>query len=313
MRACLPTASALRPTRHTHRGVRIQRVRRSSAPACAGSTSPSATSEAPAGVVKSTSWSPRQVDRRRGVPEVDHDRHRTALHHQGARVLVDVHVDPAHVRVGELGRARGAARPAGGRPRAAPRGGPCRARPSRAWSARTSPGPAGRARPRGPSPSARTPRSGPRRSPVPSSGSGCEVKNWNGVDAAHSSPWKSIGVNGPGQGQQRRAGELVVVERLGDPVAAGAVADLVVVLAADHQPPGRHRARCRSARRGRGRGTTRTCRRGRSPLAAPSPAPTAARSRRSSRRSRRSAPRARRGGSRRSTARRARSRRPRAG
>ena len=31
----------------------------------------------------------------------------------------------------------------------------------------------------------------------PRSGSGCEVKNWNGVDAPHSSPWKSIGVNGP--------------------------------------------------------------------------------------------------------------------
>ncbi len=30
-----------------------------------------------------------------------------------------------------------------------------------------------------------------------SSGSSCEVKNWNGDDAAHSSPWKSIGVNGP--------------------------------------------------------------------------------------------------------------------
>ena len=23
------------------------------------------------------------------------------------------------------------------------------------------------------------------------------MKNWNGVEAAHSSPWKSIGVNGP--------------------------------------------------------------------------------------------------------------------
>ena len=30
-----------------------------------------------------------------------------------------------------------------------------------------------------------------------SSGSSWEVKNWNGVDAAHSSPWNSIGVNGP--------------------------------------------------------------------------------------------------------------------
>ncbi len=32
---------------------------------------------------------------------------------------------------------------------------------------------------------------------MPSSGSSWEVKNWNGVAAAHSSPWKSIGVNGP--------------------------------------------------------------------------------------------------------------------
>ena len=31
----------------------------------------------------------------------------------------------------------------------------------------------------------------------PSSSSGWEVKNWNGVVAAHSSPWNSIGVNGP--------------------------------------------------------------------------------------------------------------------
>ena len=95
-----------------------------------------------------------------------------------------------------------------------------RARTSRASSARRSPGPAGRARRPGPSPSARTPRSGPRRSPCPSSGSGWEVKNWNGVDAAHSSPMNSIGVNGPAQGQQRRAGQLVVVEVLGEPVAA---------------------------------------------------------------------------------------------
>ncbi len=32
---------------------------------------------------------------------------------------------------------------------------------------------------------------------VPRSGSGWEVKNWKGAEAAHSSPWKSIGVNGP--------------------------------------------------------------------------------------------------------------------
>jgi hypothetical protein len=32
---------------------------------------------------------------------------------------------------------------------------------------------------------------------VPRSASGCEVKNANGDVAAHSSPWKSMGVNGP--------------------------------------------------------------------------------------------------------------------
>ena len=112
------------------------------------------------------------------------------------------------------------------------------------------------------------------------------------------------------QGQQRGAGQLVVVEVLGQPVAAGAVADLVVVLAADDEPPGRQVRRCRRARRGRVRGTTTTCRRGRSRARTPWPAPTAARSRRSSRRSRRSARRAARGGSRRSTGRRARSRPP---
>ena len=51
----------------------------------------------------------------------------------------------------------------------------------------------------GPSPSARTPRSGPRRVASPSSGSGCEVKNCHGVDAPHSSPMNSIGVNGAEQ------------------------------------------------------------------------------------------------------------------
>ena len=44
----------------------------------------------------------------------------------------------------------------------------------------------------------------------------------------------------PGERQQGGAGELVVVEVLGEPVAAGAVADLVVVLVGHHEPPGRH-------------------------------------------------------------------------
>ena len=51
------------------------------------------------------------------------------------------------------------------------------------------------------------------------------------------------------QGQQRRARQLVVVEVLGQPVAASAVADLVVVLAAHDEPPGSASARCRSAAR----------------------------------------------------------------
>ena len=43
-----------------------------------------------------------------------------------------------------------------------------------------------------------------------------------------------------GQRQQRGAGDLVVVEVLGRAVAAGAVADLVVVLVGDHEAPRRH-------------------------------------------------------------------------
>ena len=184
-------------------------------------------------------------------------------------------------------------------------------RPSRAWTARTSRGPAGRAPPPGPSPSARTPRSGPRRSPRPSSRLGVggeELERRRGCPLlAHEQHRRERAR----QRQQRGAGQLVVVEVLGQPVAAGAVADLVVVLAAHDQPPGRHRARCRS-------GTP--CSRPRNDDQVPSwkkPAlahlrqrAPAARSRRSSRWSRRSARRAARGGSRRSTARRARSRPP---
>src|SRR3712207_8790207 len=44
----------------------------------------------------------------------------------------------------------------------------------------------------------------------------------------------------PAQRQQRGARELVVVEPLGQPVTPGAVADLVVVLVADDEPPGGH-------------------------------------------------------------------------
>ena len=75
----------------------------------------------------------------------------------------------------------------------------------------------------------------------PSSGSGCEVKNWNGRRGGPLLALEQHRRERPGQGQQRGAGQLVDVEHLGGAVAAGAVADLVVVLVADHQPPGRHR------------------------------------------------------------------------
>ena len=47
---------------------------------------------------------------------------------------------------------------------------------------------------------------------MPSSGSGWEVKNWNGVEAAHSSPWNSIGVNGPARVSSAAQHQLVLVE-----------------------------------------------------------------------------------------------------
>ena len=157
-------------------------------------------------------------------------------------------------------------------------------------------------------------RSAPRRSPGRARGSGCEVKNWNGVDAPHSSPMNSIGVNGPHRVSSSGAGQLV--RRRGARSA------------------GRRGRGCRS---GRGSGCSTTSRQvgscvgvdrdavvalaERRPRAVVEEAllahlrqrRRAARSRRSSRWSRRSAPRAGRGGSRRSTGRPARSRRPRVG
>ena len=57
------------------------------------------------------------------------------------------------------------------------------------------------------------------------------MKNWNGVDAAHSSPWKSIGVNGPASVSRAAQASWSSSSAVDDPVADGAVADLVVVLA----------------------------------------------------------------------------------
>ena len=188
-------------------------------------------------------------------------------------------------RVGQLG----AAAPQRGQPpvdrRAAGRAGPRPARPSPASSARTSRGPAGRGPRRGPSPCARTPRLRPSAVALASSGSGWEVKNWNGVDAAHSSPMNSIGVNGRAERQQRpRTASWPSSRFCGEPVAD-----------ARGCRPGRGsgcRPRSREAghRRGveraavvAGRGTTSTCRRGRSRCSQHlAPALAAARSRRSS-------------------------------
>ena len=88
----------------------------------------------------------------------------------------------------------------------------------------------------------------PARTASASSGSSCEVKYCHGVDAAHSSPMKSIGVNGevstsaaatlarPGRHSRRQ------------PVAHRAVADLVVGLGVAEEPPPRHPRRGRPAR-----------------------------------------------------------------
>ena len=82
-----------------------------------------------------------------------------------------------------------------------------------------------------------------------SNGSMWSVKNWNGCDSPYSSPMKSSGV--------RREEDDRLRARAGasgrQPVADGAVADLVVVLRADDEPLARPvgRARGRSARASR--------------------------------------------------------------
>ena len=79
---------------------------------------------------------------------------------------------------------------------------------------------------------------GPRRTASRSAASGKCEKNCHGVRAPHSSPMNSIGVNGEvntsAAPQASRPGERVC----GEPVAGGAVADLVVVLQVDHEPVG---------------------------------------------------------------------------
>ena len=153
----------------------------------------------------------------------------------------------------------------------------------------------------------------PLRVASPSSSSGCEVKNAHGVDAAHSSPMNSIGVNGPVSTSTAAMARSSADSVRGEPVADGPVADLVVVLRVPDEPPARGDQRVHRAGRDRGRGSWRTCRRGRTPRSAPWRWPTSGRNRRSSLRFHRSGRRAGRGGSRRSTARSARSRRPPAG
>ena len=160
-----------------------------------------------------------------------------APHHEPARFLVDLGRGGREVRVGERGELAAQPSERRGRRPAASDPGATRAPTSRGPSARRSAGSCGsgtvavshairsnsRARP---SDTAR-PRSGlgvvgeegerRRRAPL----------------LAHE---QHRGVR-RGQRDQRRQHQLVVVELLGEPVATGPVADLVVVLAGHHQPP----------------------------------------------------------------------------
>ena len=91
-----------------------------------------------------------------------------------------------------------------------------------------------------------------------------------------------------GEHQRRPDGEQAGGEGRGDPVADGAVADLVVVLQVAEEPVRPAGVAGRPAGRGAGRGSSTTCRRGRTRRSAPWPA------RRAGGRSRRSSPAARR-------------------
>ena len=62
------------------------------------------------------------------------------------------------------------------------------------------------------------------------------MKYWNGVDAPHSSPWKSIGTNGERQHQRRADLHALGARRARRALAGGAVADLVVVLEVAEEP-----------------------------------------------------------------------------
>ena len=90
----------------------------------------------------------------------------------------------------------------------------------------------------------------------PSSGSGCEVKNCQGVDAPHSSPMNSIGVNGASAPAPRRSPGRAV-EGGDEPVAGGPVADLIVVLRVRRRTARPGCVRCRPAGRVRPRKLTR--------------------------------------------------------
>ena len=79
----------------------------------------------------------------------------------------------------------------------------------------------------------------PARTSPASSGSGWERKKHHGVAAPHSSPMKIIGVNGLSSVIMAAIAMLAAVELRRQPLAGRPVADLIMVVGADHQPPGR--------------------------------------------------------------------------
>ena len=134
----------------------------------------------------------------------------------------------------------------------------------------------------------RTPPAGPWRTASASSGSGWEVKNCQGVEAPHSSPMKIIGVNGLSRVTMAAIASCCAVDLGRQPLAGGPVADLVVVVRADHQPPGRRPQGVDRVAVGAAAGSWTACRRGRSRSRTPCPGRRGSRSRRSSRWCRRS-------------------------
>ena len=161
---------------------------------------------------------------------------------QGAPLLVDRRSRP---RAAAGGGARSAPRRTRGAPRRRPRAG--------ASSARTSRRPADPARPRPRTRrTSRIPCAGPRAVSRAISGSSWSVKNWNGAVSPYSSPMNSSGTCGAKSVHAAASAAHARIRRS----PSGAVADLVVVLRADHEPLGR----LVLVARGRGRRPCRTAR-----------------------------------------------------